>query len=60
MGKTYVELQTQVCSVSSEVTSPCCRWSSLGRGWDHESGYRGGLEGGRWEVLRCARTGSPL
>lgn len=42
MGKTSVELQTQVCSVSSEVTSPCVTWSSLGRGWDPERGYGGG------------------
>lgn len=52
MGKTYVELQTQVCGVSSEVTSPCSRWSSLGRGWDHASGYRGGGGVGGFEVCK--------
>ncbi len=46
MGKNYEELQTQVCSISSEVTSPCARWSRLGRGWDRESGW----EVGGWGV----------
>lgn len=48
MGKTCVEVQAQVCSVSSEVTSPRCRWSNLGRGWDRKCGYNGGGMGGRF------------
>ena len=59
MGMTYAELQAQVCSVSSEVTSLLSRRPTLaGDGTVSEAAVGEGRERGRFS--RCARTGSPM